>query len=199
MNETPDTRMSLLERIGDARDHHAWAEFVSIYEPLVYRLARSRGLQDSDAREITQEAMLAVAGAVGSWEPTAGKGSFRSWLFRIARNLAINFLIKQQRQTRGSGDTDMVRLLHSQPAASSNEASMFEVEYRRQLFRRAAVLIQPMFQENTWNAFWRSCIDDEPIAKVAAELEMSVGSVYAARSRVTAKLSEQVRRLESIE
>lgn len=36
------TRASLLLRIRDHRDGAAWMDFVAIYEPVIYRLARSR-------------------------------------------------------------------------------------------------------------------------------------------------------------
>jgi RNA polymerase sigma factor (sigma-70 family) len=197
MNDAPETRLSLLQRVRDAGDRDAWEEFVTIYEPLIYRLARRRGLQDADAREVSQEVLLAVAGAIGRWEPTAGRGSFRGWLFRIARNAAINFLIKQQRHPRGSGDTFFLQLLDEQPGPAPDETAVFQDEYRRQLFRRAADIVQVNFQEKTWAAFWRTSVEGEPIKQVAADLQLSVGSVYAARSRVTAKINEEVRRLEA--
>src|SRR5437868_11194132 len=101
----PTTRRSLVLRLRDARDQAAWAEFVEIYEPLVYRLARNKGLQDADAQDLCQEVLHAVAGAIKRWDPDPAKGKFRAWLFRIARNLLVNFLASQRRQTRGSGNT----------------------------------------------------------------------------------------------
>lgn len=58
----PDTRHSLLMRLTDASDVSAWDEFVAIYEPLVYRLARRKGLQDADAQEVVQEVMRSSRG-----------------------------------------------------------------------------------------------------------------------------------------
>ena len=40
----PTTRRSLVLRLRDPRDEAAWAEFVDIYEPLVYRLASVHNL-----------------------------------------------------------------------------------------------------------------------------------------------------------
>jgi len=39
----PETRNSLILRLPDKRDVEAWDQFVTIYEPLVYRLARAKG------------------------------------------------------------------------------------------------------------------------------------------------------------
>src|SRR5262245_64438036 len=55
MGESPTTQLSLLARIRDVRDAQAWGEFVDIYAPLVYRLARRHGLQDADAADLAQD------------------------------------------------------------------------------------------------------------------------------------------------
>lgn len=195
MRDAPETRQSLLLRLRDARDHRAWTEFLEIYEPLVYRLARRNGFQDADARELTQEVLVAVSNAIENWDPDPAKGSFRGWLFRIARNLMINFLAKQKRHPQGSGDSDFNRLLSEQPADNEQESAYFDHEYRRQTFRWAAEQLRSEFQVNTWQAFWRTCVEGEPVKDVANELQMSPGSIYVARSRVMAKLRTKIERL----
>ena len=195
MRDAPDTRPSLLLRLRDARDDLAWSEFLQIYEPLIYRLARCNGFQDADSRELTQEVLLAVAKAIDRWDPAPQRGSFRGWLFRIARNLMINFLTRQRRHPPGTGDTDFNRLLHEQPAADSQESAYFDHEYKRQAFCWAAEQIRPEFQEQTWQAFWRTCVEGAAIKDVAADLRMSCGSIYVARSRVMARLRAKIEQL----
>jgi RNA polymerase sigma-70 factor (ECF subfamily) len=43
MTLSPSTRVSLLLRLRDPRDHESWMEFLSLYEPVVYRLLRRHG------------------------------------------------------------------------------------------------------------------------------------------------------------
>ena len=57
----------MILRLPSAEDGDAWQEFVSIYEPFVYRFAIRGGLQDADAKELVQNVMLSVAKAVGRW------------------------------------------------------------------------------------------------------------------------------------
>jgi RNA polymerase sigma-70 factor (ECF subfamily) len=192
MDEIPDTRASLLARLRDPQDERAWREFWEIYEPLVYRLARRKGFQDADAAELTQEVFVAVASAIARWEPDPARGSFRGWLFRIARNLMINLLAKNRRHARGTGDSNIKNLLEEQPAANGEDSSLFDQEYRRQTFLWAAGQVRGEFQERTWQAFWLTGVEGTDVREVAEQLGMSVGAVYVARSRVMARLRETV-------
>ena len=122
MTDSPSTRPSLLVRLRDPRDERAWAEFLEIYSPLVRRLALRKGLQEADAADLAQEVFRAVAAAIDRWDPDPARGSFRGWLFRIARNLIVNLLAAQQRHPRGTGRQPTSRASwSSQPAPDGEE------------------------------------------------------------------------------
>jgi RNA polymerase sigma factor (sigma-70 family) len=191
----PTTRPSLVLRLRDPADGAAWAEFVELYEPLICRLARTKGLQDADVRDLAQEVFAAVAASIGRWDPDPAKGRFRAWLSRIARNLLVNFLAAHRRRPHGSGSTSIQELLEAQPAADPGAAAEFDAEFRRQAFQWAAEHVRVEFSESTWLAFWKTGVENRAIASVAEELGMSAGAVYIARSRVLARLRERVQEL----
>lgn len=195
MTKTPSTRYSLLVRLCQPSDERAWQEFMEIYEPLIYSLARRRGFQDADARDVCQEVFQATAKAIERWQTRPDRGSFRAWLFHIARNIMINALRHRQRRPRGVGGSDFKRLLDLQPADDC-ESQLLVVEYERHLFQWAAAEVKGEFRQPTWRAFWLTSVEGRPPQQVAQELGMSIGAVYIARSRVMARLREKVEQIE---
>jgi RNA polymerase sigma-70 factor (ECF subfamily) len=189
----PETRETLILRLPNATDVEAWEEFVEIYEPLLFRLARGRGMQPADAEDFVQEVLTAVSRSIERWLASDDRGPFRAWLFRIATNLSINFLTRPKHQRLGSGGPQSGRRLDELPARSSDSTQLFLKEYRRELFRWAAERVRAQVSERQWMVFWLTSVEDRPAAEVAEEFDMSVGSVYVARSRITKRIRDLVR------
>jgi RNA polymerase sigma-70 factor (ECF subfamily) len=194
MDRLPDTRESLIIRLGDPADEIAWREFLEIYRPVIYRTVLSRGLQEADADDVVQQILMAIVGAVGRWERSGHAGSFRAWLFTITRNLLINYVARRRQQ--GVGGTSFAEWIEQEPDDDVASHQQVEREYRAEVFRWAAAQVKSEFQVTTWEAFWRTAVGGEPIAEVARSLGLSVGSVYAARSRVMARLKQKVSQVE---
>jgi RNA polymerase sigma factor (sigma-70 family) len=188
----PTTRPSLILRLRDRDDEAAWAEFADLYGPLIYRIARQKGLQDADANDLRQDVFQAVASAIERWDPNPAKGRFRAWLFRIVRNIMVNFFAAKRRHPQGSGRTSIQDMLDAQPEDNAEDQSLFTKEYRRRVFLWAAERVKGEFTEVTWQAFWATGVENSPVADVAARLGISAGAVYVARSRVLARLRRRV-------
>ena len=197
----PETRASLMVRLRDPGDQQAWVQFVSLYEPLLLRVMRQRGLQEADARDVTQQVIVAVMQAVARWRPDGAEASFRRWLFDIARKLALKFVQRAMPNhgpaRRGTGGTDMLDLCQSLPEPEHRTVSTFDEEYRHALFQWAAEQVRTEFRDTTWQAFWRTSVLNEPIAAVAEDLGTTIGNIYVARSRVIARLRKMVENFEN--
>jgi RNA polymerase sigma factor (sigma-70 family) len=192
MTQLPTTRFTLLARLVEPANQAAWEEFVAVYEPAVYGFARKKGLQDADARDLCQDVLRAVSLAIQRWSPDPNRGSFRAWMFRIARNMLINFVASGKRRVAGAGDSAVQQALVEAPARKNGDSELYETEYRRQLFVWAAGEVEGEFTASTWQAFWRTAIEGRDTKTVASELDMTAGAVYIARSRVIARLRERI-------
>jgi RNA polymerase sigma factor (sigma-70 family) len=198
MAELPDTRPSLLVRLRNANDREAWRQFVDIYAPLIYGLARKRGLQDADAADLTQDVFRAVAAAMPLWQYDPKRGSFRSWLYTVARNKLNDFLAQRKRVAPGSGDSAVQTLLEEQPARDQEE-TVWQWDYEQRIFAWAAEHIRGEFHESTWQAFWQAAVEGKSGEETAENLGMSVGAVHVAKSRVLARLKKKIKELQEEE
>jgi RNA polymerase sigma-70 factor (ECF subfamily) len=195
MPESPTTQVSLLVRIRDRDNTEAWSEFVDLYAPLVYALARRHGLQDADAADLTQDVLRTVARVAPRFAYDPRRGSFRGWLFTVARNQLRKWTQARQKHLPASGAAAERRLLEEQPAPAADD-STWDQEYRARLFAWAAERVRPACQPTTWDAFWQTAVEERDPQEVADDLGLTVGAVYIARSRVLARLREQIRLVE---
>ena len=190
-----DTRASLLVGVRDAGNRQAWEEFVELYAPLVYAYAVRNRLQDADAADFTQDAMLNLMRALRSFDYDRSRGTFRGWLVTVLRNHLNRYWEKSSRLFQGSGDSDVFRQLSELPTHADDEA--WESEVKLSMFHWAAQRVRVEFRPNSWNAFWQTTVEGQAIDTVAQQLSMSTGAVYVARSRVLARIRYEIQVAES--
>lgn len=192
-----DTRTSLLYRLRDEGDLLAWQEVVSIYAPLIRRMARHQGLQPTDAEDVVQEVFLAVYASIDKWLAQEERSGFRRWLLGICRNTSLNAINRKPRGAVGLGGTTGVDELAKVPDLAKELESMFDLECQRQVYQWAAARVRQEVSEKTWLAFHRTHVDGITIEAAAQELGMIAGNVYVARSRVMKRLQTLVREFSS--
>lgn len=188
MNGTPKTRYSLIGKLRDSQDAAAWREFTNIYQPLVFRICLSKGLQHADATDVTQEVLAKVAEAIEGFDASRQQATFRGWLYAVTRNLVVDFFREQRRHAPAGGEGATLAESDSGPEASA----AFELEHRRQVFLEASAIVQEQVQAKTWRAFWLTEVEKKPVDAVADELGMQPGAIYMARSRVFSRLKAAV-------
>lgn len=183
------TRLSLIARLGNKADQEAWFEFVEIYEPLVVNLVLQSGVQYSDAKEITQEVLTKVLISIETRDHKNATGSFRGWLYRITRNMTIDFLRRSKRQNQSMVTTDLERIVDP----NQHDSTEFCLEFERQLFRWASEKVRRTVSETNWEAFWSTTVGGEAISHVAVRLGVSTGTIHVARSRIMSRISAMIR------
>ena len=181
---------SLLERLR-ARDDGAWRRLEALYGATVRGWCRRWGLAEADAADAAQEVFGAVVRGLADFRRDRPADSFRGWLWTVARNKARDHWRRQgDREAAAGGSTALEKLhqLAGDDGAASEEGRAAE---EGALYRQALDLIKTEFEERTWRAFLLVTVEERPAADVAAELGMSPGAVYVAKSRVLKRLREE--------
>ena len=196
MSEFPDTSNSLLLQVKNPQNAEAWEKFSKIYHPVIYRLAQGRGLQDVDALDLAQQVLIAVAGAIGRWEPKSDATRFRHWLRRVIRNATVNALSRKPCDL-AVGGSSVHKLLLQHPANNEQLESQIEAEYRCELYRQAAEIVRADVQSSTWQVFELTVLDGQDVRNVAEKFGKPTGAIYTARSRVMFRLRQEIQKLEN--
>ncbi len=175
-------------------DQHAWNRLVRLYGPLVYHWVRKTGISENDAADIGQEVFRTAATKISDFDPTGSGSGFRAWLRTITRNKIGDFLRQARRREVGYGGSDSwiskVRFDEGEDDESTGDgkSNSSELDY---LFSAALNLIKTDFLPQTWQAFWRAAIDDEPVQQIAQDLDMSTKAIRQAKYRVLKRLRDE--------
>jgi RNA polymerase sigma-70 factor (ECF subfamily) len=184
------TPSSLLDRLRTPDDEAAWERLLAMYGPTVERWCRQAGLSPEDAADVRQEVFRTVARGIAAFRRDRPGDSFRGWLYTTTRTRVIDFRRRADRQPRAEGGTDANDRLMELPAEESLGSAVSNADVRA-VYERCVGLIRSEFEERTWRAFWGVAVDDRSAAEVAAELGMSPGAVYIAKSRILRRLREE--------
>ncbi len=194
MSEFPETRDSLLVQVRDPANREAWELFARIYRPVIVQVAMARGLQHADAQDLSQQVLMVVASAIGSWEKRDESTRFRHWLSRVTKNAILNALTRRPKD-QAVGGSSIEELLREVVDRDEATTAFIENQLRRALYVHAAELIKAEFRQDSWQAFELSVAGDLGIEQVAKQLGKSVGSIYTARSRIMFRLRETIAEL----
>ena len=165
-------------------DVAAFSELVARYQDRIYRfLVRLTRSQD-DALELTQETFLSAYQALARWKLDA---RFSTWLFRIARNQAFDWL-RRSKRVEFLALEDEQDLGIADPAPTP-EGALETVQRLRELDRALARLPTEHREILLLREIEEMSYDD-----IAAVLDISLGTVKSRIARARAGLLEKMPR-----
>jgi RNA polymerase sigma-70 factor (ECF subfamily) len=188
----PATSTGLLTRARDLTDRPAWERLVAIYEPLLHGWLRRQGVQHTDAEDLVQGVLSAVAAELQGFRHNGRTGAFRAWLRTMLVNRLRAFRRSQRvRSACQSGSDLLARLADVLDDPASDLTRRWDDDHDRFVAHRLLERVATEFQPKTWRAFCRVAVDGADPDQVAEELGISVASVYAAKSRVLRRLHDE--------
>jgi len=184
--QTGSTLFELLER---PQNSQAWSQFVARYGPRIFQWCKSRGLQDADADDVTQEVLAKFAKVAGKFKYDPAKTGFRAWLRTVTKH-ALCDLANDFQRAPVSGDP-RTGILKTAADMEDLERNLND-ELQRELLQRAMGIVKQRVEPQTWKAF-ELLVEGRSGKEVAEQLELSVAAVYMAKSRVQRMLAAEVR------
>ena len=196
------TRKSLLAKVR-AGDEVSWAEFYSAYKPLILLCGQDCMLTPDENDELVQQVMSEIfqKDIVGKYDPDhipddvvfhydPARGRFRHYLRGIIRNQALK--IVQKRKSFSELDKS------KQQAEPSIDVwnDLWDEEWKRHVLAMALTELKGHVQPETYMAFEMYAIQERPVQEVADFLNLSIASIYTAKSRCVAALREIISKLE---
>jgi RNA polymerase sigma-70 factor (ECF subfamily) len=167
--ELPTLSTTLLKRVREMHPD-GWSRLVEVFGPIVYRWCRQSGVSEHDASDVVQDVFISVARGVSEFEGQKSSGSFRSWLATITRNQVRDHFRRSAKRPVAQGGTQAMS--HWRELEESIDQTFSESEVDGRVSRRLLELVKSEFEDRTWQAFWKTTIDQSPAADVAAELEI---------------------------
>jgi RNA polymerase sigma-70 factor, ECF subfamily len=186
-NGDPDSELVSLARAGDVR---AFEALVVKYQRRIARHVARYVRRASDVEDVVQEAFIRAYRGLASFR---GDSAFYSWLYRIATNVAINMLKREDVPVLLGDDAPEERAEPFRPGVSDNEdperrmmASQTADAVQRALDRLQPELAEPLMLFE---------VEGKSYQEIATMLNVPIGTV---RTRIFRAREFIAKRLEPV-
>lgn len=155
-----------LRQIADG-NRQAFTPLVERYQRPLFGFLGRMGLAQAQAEEIAQETFLRVWQNLGQYDPK--RAEFSTWLFTIARRLALNELERASVKQETAQD-------ENHPETASDDALPLErLEQQEQQQRlQAALRLLPLHERSTLALAYSQGLDMKTIAQIEGCSESAV-------------------------
>ena len=197
------TRASLLGRLKDWDDHASWRDFFNTYWKLIYGFALQRGLTHSEAEEVVQETVLAVAKGIQGFTYEPARCAFKTWLLTVTRSKIANQFKKRARLpaavSPAGDDPDQTPLLERVPddQAESGWERAWEEDWQKNLMDAAIQRVKRQVAIEHYQMFDLFVLKNWPAKDVAKTLSVTIAHVYVAKHRIAKLIRQEVAALEA--
>lgn len=196
MPANPDmlpTRYSLIERARSHNDSKTWEDLLDYYELFIRKILLRMGFRGMDLEDVRQQVSLKLWQGLKSYQRDAGRARFRNWLSTLIRNSAINWLNAQRQVGRESmlQSDDLERIASEGPEIEQ----LIEQEWQRHVVTLAVENLRQVFSGKALEVFALS-LEGESVDSIAATLDLRKESVYVLRTRVKARVRQEIARLQ---
>ena len=149
-------------------------------------------LSPEDAEDVGQQVFLSLSQNLSGFRREKPEDSFRGWLRVVTRSrIADHFRGNAHREMAVGGDSDWDAAAVTYLSDEESESEDDRHREKMMLLKRAMDLVHSEFAEKDCQAFQLVVLENLTAAEVAAKLEISLNSVYIAKSRILKRLRDE--------
>ena len=182
------TRSSVLRAVANTENEAAWQRFFDLYAGFVFSIARSKGLNDTDADDIVQMVFSDLARNLPSFKYDREKGRFRLYLAALVKWRVIDRL----KAVRRDADLKADFMEEAKSAATTEDEDFEEREWQSAAMEETLRRIKPEVRPEHYAAFVASAVEGQDTDVVTKLYGISRDSLYQIRKRLTVKLREKL-------
>lgn len=171
----PETERELWRRAAEG-DSDAHTELMTAYQPLVFKVAMSFKLSDSQTMELIQEGMVGLLEAAERYDYTRGVAFSLFASYRI-KGAMLNFLKEQSSYGLMSLDTELSTGHMLKDILVCEEAGPAELMERQLLEERVSQAVQRL-PEKEQQVLQGLYVDEISPQSMAEAIDVSLGHVY---------------------
>src|SRR5439155_18450897 len=197
----------LLNRLKDWGDQTSWQDFFDTYWRLIYNVAVKAGLSDTEAQEVVQETVIAVANKIAEFKTDPARGSFSAWLMHTTRWRIADQLRKRQAEAERNKaddapalqgeDTGLTDAINRVPdPAGVRLETVWNEEWEKNLMAAALEQVKSEVSPRQFQMFDLHVLQSLSVRDTARTLQVRVASVYMAKYRISRMLKKEVQKLQ---
>jgi len=211
--ESIPTSQSLLVRLKDWDDQASWREFFDTYWRLIHATACKAGLTPTEAEEVVQEVMIAVAKRMPGFTYEPGKDSFKGWLLSVTRWKVVDQFRNRKREMRASGGApvaarDTLALPNDDTVGTATTErvsdpksidldAIWDREWRENLLRSALDRVKRRVNPSHYEMYHLQVVQGLSARETASALAVSTAAVHLAKYRVGKLVKAELKQLSA--
>ena len=192
MDNNWKTHQTLLDRAKDPNNEPAWEEFVLFYNDFIHVVLRQIKIVEEDIDDATQEILLKLWKYLKTFDKETHKVNFRTWLSKVIKNAAYDYLDKKSRLKRA--DDSLIGELDEKKEAELD--TWIITEWENYITQAALENLETIFSGVAIDVFKQALLG-RSTEEIAEEFGITQASARTLRSRVRIRLVEEIKNIRT--
>jgi len=189
------TRVTLLAKLKKTDNHEAWLEFEKIYRGFILSLIVRMGINQEDAKDISQAVLTKVWQKIEDFEYNENKGKFHNWLAAMTRNTVRDFFRTKKNFITGRDSVEyQEEYLDIETHVLPDIDNLAREEWVLHITNLAWGNIKDDIYETKQDVF-KMVSQENPNKEIAKKLGISETSVRVYKAEVFEKMRTEINRL----